>query len=202
MNDLAIAVTVAAALSLLIGTIEILFQSKANLRASLSGSFALYLLILVVGNTGTTLLASSLLSGGDLPPTLPGPGWFWFAFVGVFGFEAILKNVNVTLFGNGVLSINDWISKARNNATATAIAAYATASVEQEKRLAGELKTLPGGELNTHALHLLGAEALAALLQAAAEAQADERLYLALAIAEARPEEAKAILKARTRPAG
>ncbi len=47
-----------------------------------------------------------------LPESLK-PYYFLFApFFGVFGFETVLKNTNITMFDKGVLTIQTWIEKA------------------------------------------------------------------------------------------
>ena len=71
---------------------------------------------------------------------LPGPRWLWYAFVGVFGFEVILKNMNLTLFGKGVLTINDWIQKARDVTVAGAIKSQTTKNVAHLNNLANTLR--------------------------------------------------------------
>jgi len=43
------------------------------------------------------------------------------AFIGVFAFETILKNINVTVLDKGVLTIQVWIDKALTAAAAAAI---------------------------------------------------------------------------------
>lgn len=119
--------------------------------------------------------------------------WFWYAFLGVFAFEALLQNINLTLFSRGVLSINDWISKARENAVADAIEAQTNADVQRTQSLAGKLRTVATPELNAHVLHNLGALRLHELEATARSAGADDRLVKALALAQEAPDVAAAI---------
>lgn len=86
--------------------------------------------------------------------------WFWFAFVGVFGFEVLLQNINLTFADKGVLTISDWINEARDPAVAAAVRAQATWESNRGQALAARLKTLPEAELNAHLLSVVSAAAL------------------------------------------
>lgn len=196
MTDLGIAIVLAGALSVLIAAIEIPSKSKTDLKSCKTGSFGIYLVILIVGNISTTLLASTVINAAlEEANSFPGPVWFWYAFVGVFGFEAILQNVNVTLFDNGVLSINDWISKARNNAIAKALTVHADAGERYALYLAEKIKMLPENELNAMVLQHLGADKVQELNDKATQAAAPS-LVKALALAYERPDQADAIAQA------
>ncbi len=245
MNDLGLAALVAAVLSGAIGLIEVRFRSSADFKAILGFAFLIYLLVLVVGNTGTTLLAAATLadvttgggatsgsvetekggstgpdpsaavrdaatpkptagsSAADKSPTkikgarLPGPAWFWYAFVGVFGFEALLKNINVTLFGKGVLSIEDWISKARDVAVAAAIASNTRRGFQRSQNLAAQLRNLSEVALGAQVVQLLGKDVLLELDKIAQDTATDPHFVKALALAHQKPDEAEAILRSR-----
>ena len=198
MDNLVIAVFVAAAFSVLIGIIEMRFQSKADLASCLNSAVLLYLLILLVGNTTTTLAASSTLPAAGIRFTA-GPKGFWWALVGVFGFEAVLQNLNVTFFNKGMLSINEWITKAREHAVATTIETYADSGRKREQALANQLQSVPESELNAHILEVFDAEILQRLEEAAKAGGANPRIYKALALATQKPERARAIIAARRR---
>src|SRR5437016_6301866 len=130
MDQLGIALILAAALSFLICTIEVRSQSKvAAFGNCFTGSFTVYVLIVIIGNTATTLVvattlgysptaSSGLVGSTAAPPSEQAPKqdgakkqpggeshgqtprapvipvtllerlpWFWYAFLGVFGFE-------------------------------------------------------------------------------------------------------------------
>lgn len=205
MSDLAIAIAFAVALSLLIGVIELSYRSNAGLGACRSSAAVLYILILVIGNTATTLLAAATTGGGFVSTTAAAGApsqsaplvlpfrWFWYAFLGVFGFEALLQNMNLTFFGKGVLSISDWIGKARDNAVASAVVAQTRETYSRAHQLADKLKALPVKELNAHVLNALGAARLKELEEDAAANKADATLIKALALAYEAPDKAAAI---------
>jgi hypothetical protein len=197
MDNMAVAVLLATALSALIGIIETRFQSKADLASCLNSAVLLYLLILMVGNATTTLAASSTLTAAGI--RFAGPEGFWWAVVGVFGFEAILQNLNVTFFNKGMLSINEWITKAREHAVATTIETYADSGRKREQALANQLQSVPESELNAHILEVFDAEILQRLEDAAKAGGANPRIYKALALARQKPERARAIIAAKRR---
>jgi hypothetical protein len=102
------------ALTLLIALIRLLKEDDAKLPYLFNVRVLLYVLILLVGNIATTLMAVKLTE--KYLTDQSGPAWFWVSFLGVFGFEAIVKNINITMFKTGVLTINDWIDKAMGSA--------------------------------------------------------------------------------------
>lgn len=218
MGDIQVAIILAAILSVLIGFIELQSQSKANLKKCWTSSAAIYIVILLIGNAATTLTAAATTKSFFISDTVSNPAsapslanaketagdannvvsekpayaWFWFAFLGVFGFEALLQKINITFDGKGFLTINDWIAKARNNAVAAAIKAQADAEHERAQLLAKRLRAIPEDELNTHVLTLLGKDATE-LDNAAKAAGANSILYKALALAYGSPDRASAI---------
>lgn len=214
MGDTAIAVGLAVIFSLLIGIIELRYRTKASFTSCLTSSAVVYIAILLVGNTATTLTAAATVTKvfTTPPPATPATNppfnqtgekvtkhpehpdfsWFWFAFLGVFGFEILLQNINLTFAGKGVLSINDWITKARDSAEAAAIKAEADASHDRAQILAQKLMAIPESQLNTYILALLHKNAVE-LDEAAANAGADPVLYKALALAYGAPDQAAAI---------
>jgi hypothetical protein len=114
-------------------------------------------------------------------PTNIAPYYFVLsAFFGVFGFETILKNTNITMFDRGVLTIQNWIEKALNAAAAAAIDQQENLKREAETRLVDKLMELPEVELNTRILHKLGPETVSKLEAAAKASSADAKLYKVL----------------------
>src|SRR5215475_14943273 len=91
-DNLLWAVGIALGLSLLIACIEIPATSKTSLRSCLRIQSLFYVAVLCFGNVVTTILAS--LAVAKLPESLWSYSWLLCPFIGVFGFEAILQNVN------------------------------------------------------------------------------------------------------------
>jgi hypothetical protein len=194
MPDLVVALVLSSLFSALLWAIELQHRSKAQFRRCINGAAGLYFLILLTGSTATTLFAAATTASlfaenaaaeaqqpiKKLVLNLP---WFWYAFLGVFGFSVLLKNMNVTFFRQGVLSINDWISKALERAVASAVKAQATANFHTAERMAGKLRALPEADLNAHVLNALGMARLKQLEKEARTTGADVALTKALALA-------------------
>jgi hypothetical protein len=167
------------AFSLLICFIELRAKSGVGLSLPPRGSFFLYLAIVILGN----LISTGMASATPVPVTGM-PAWLWSAFIGVFGFEVIIQNLNLTFKNNGVLTVSDWINKARDSAVADAIEAGADADERKINLLAQKLRLIDLAELNTYVDSFLADEnAVAQLTQRASDQKLDERLYKALALA-------------------
>jgi hypothetical protein len=167
--------SIAVALSLLIAFIEIPSKSKSQFRACLVGSSFFYWLVLSFGNVITTLLAS--LAVAKLPASLALYYPLLTPFFGVFGFETVLKNTNITMFDKGVLTIKDWIDKAANVAVAAAIAKQEDLNEKERNVLITQLMKLSAKEINTRILTKLGSQAVGELDAAAKASAADPKLY-------------------------
>lgn len=179
MSDVGLAVLLSMALSCLIVAIELTKAAKSSLRQIIRGPSLVYFTIVSVGNVFTTLLAVATIE--SFPVSIP--KGFGYAFVGVFGFEALLKNINVTFSGIGVLSINDWISKAKDSAVADVVETDVLQKEIAAQRLAQRLKALPIQDLNAHINAQLGNGQVQALEQEAQQANADPQFVKALALA-------------------
>lgn len=192
MSDLTVAAILVFPLTCLLAVIQISHSSE---RTSLGGIFCgatlRYILIAFLGNLFTTSLAAATTSH-QVPATIPGS--FWYAFLGVFGFEAILKHVNLTFAGKGVLSINDWINKAKNVAIADVVEADVSLKEKQANELALRLQKLPIADLNAHVNQVLGSGRVQELDNQAARCGADPKLVKALALAKGNYKSALAIL--------
>lgn len=188
MNDFGYEIAIASVLSILVAIIEIPWTSKTRLWSSLGTYFWVYLVILIVGNSMTTWVA-----GAMIPKEWPIPACISGAFLGVFGFQVILKNMNLRVFDKGVLSIEDWISKARDLAVANAVHEHAVSKRQQEIKIAEKLKVDPS--LNTYVTQFLGPGTVVEL-DALAEANgADKNLIKAFALAIQKPEDSAALCK-------
>src|SRR5262249_41825222 len=78
-------------------------------------------------------------------------------FAGVFAFESVLKHANITVYGRGALTIEEWITKARDNAEARANAKEVQSITRERLDAAYKLKALPQSELTLqrHLIHFL-----------------------------------------------
>lgn len=173
--DFAWAISIAIGLSLLIAFIEIPSQSKSQIRACFVAPSFIYWVVLSFGNGITTLLAS--LAVVKLPASLAPYYSLFMAFFGVFGFETVLKNTNITMFDKGVLTIQNWIEKAANAAVAAAIAKQEDLTAQERDILVDQLMKLPGAEINARVLDKMGAGAVKKLDAAAKASSADPKLY-------------------------
>jgi hypothetical protein len=82
---------------------------------------------------------------------------YLYGFLGVFAFSAIVSRINVTLFDKGVLTIDEWIGKARDNATAASIAGQVRRDYASVERNARELqRLLQADELETYVRRYCG----------------------------------------------
>jgi hypothetical protein len=147
----------------------------------------------------TTVLAYPLLKArlGALVPPSSDLFAFLDASVGVFAFHFVLSHTNVTVFQKGVLTIEDWITKALDNAIGPANQKEARLTEERTQRLIGDLRLAltDEGRLNAHIDNAMGAGTAAKLSQEASASGADVKTYKFLAFATAKPDKAGAIVK-------
>jgi hypothetical protein len=110
------------------------------------------------------------------------------AFIGVFAFQSILKNMNITILDKGVLTIQDWLDKAKSGAAAAAILHDIERIDLARGSLAQQLATVPESKLNAllaSKLPVAAGGSIVAQLDAAAVANsADPQLYKAYALVE------------------
>ena len=175
------ALALAVAASFVIALIEVPTKAKTPLRQCFGWPSALYVALLSFGNVVTTLLASQAV---DKLPLSLAPYYFLFAaFFGVFAFETVLKNTNITMFDKGVLTIQDWIEKALNFAAAASIDRLENLKDLEEKERFDELMKLPEKDLNTRILNQMGAGVVPKLDAEAMSDGADSKQYKALRLA-------------------
>lgn len=194
--DLWLGIALAGALTIVIAIIEVIARSKVNHPSSCLGSaFAIYLAVMLTGNLASTLAAAATIQaltagppgGGVSPAVFSVLPWFWYAFFGVFAFEALLQRINITFADQGFLTINDWIHKARDAAVAAAIESQVDSQLQREQALSSRLHaailSIPSSALNTHVANMLGSARLAELTASAAATNGDLRLTLCYALA-------------------
>lgn len=193
MSDAQIhAVLFALVFSVLLVAIELGRATGSALVSGIRASVVVYLVIIALGNTITTLLASATLTE-QLPTALR--NGFGYAAIGVFGFEFILKNLNLTFSDKGVLTISDWITKAKDSAVADVVKAGVELKEAQAITVSEKLKNLPEEELNTHLLIELGTAEFTALDAQLKLMPIDARLYKAQAFAKLKYDKALALSK-------
>ncbi len=168
-------VVFAIVLTLVVGLIEISYKSKASFKACLwNWSFPLYLAIFMLGNGVATLLSFLFVK---LPGQLAAYLAFLSAFFGVFAFQVIMSNTNITFLGKGVLTIDDWVSKARDQAVAAAIQTEAQNADRARNAVASELEGIDEGRLDAYMDSILGPSEFEAIKAAAAKHGTNGKLY-------------------------
>ena len=208
MSDPNSAILLSAVLSLLLTFIQITVDAKTNnIRGILTLSFIFYSLIMIFGNTITTLASASIIdnffsesSGNEEKEiTLSGPAWIWYSTLGVFGFEAIIQKINITFFDQGVLSINDWLTKAKKSATAATLVKIVDLEIQDAQKLALQLtQKKDSASIHTFASIKLGTNEYQNLVSTVGNTSSiDFDKYLAHLLAEQFPKEVKAEIKAK-----
>jgi hypothetical protein len=114
------------------------------------------------------------------------------AALGVFGFQGIMQKVNISIWDKGVLTLDDWISKARDNAVAAAVASHAKAEHLEFVTLATALKAMLVADLNTLVVEIVGEGKVAELDERAKKEQADPQALKAYAVVRTAPARAAA----------
>jgi hypothetical protein len=179
-------------LTVLISAIEVPVRSKTRLVSSFTAAFWLYAAILNVGNIASALLATMVVGVPWPQFALP----FFYAFFGVFAFQGVMSNTNLTFFDKGVLTIQDWIGKARDYAVETAVVNQVKKDDRRTQALAGRLSAdITEAQLNTNIIKSLGKDILKQMDTDAAASSADGRFYKALVFASQKPSEAEAIVR-------
>ena len=174
-------VVFAIVLTLLVGLIEISYKSKASFKACLwNWSFPVYLAIFILGNCVATLLSALFVK---LPSQLAAYLAFLSAIFGVFAFQVIMSNTNITFLGKGVLTIDDWISKARDQAVAAAIQTETQNADRARNAVASELEKLEEGRLDAYMDNKLGRTEFEAIAAAALKHGTNAILYKTQAFA-------------------
>jgi hypothetical protein len=144
MSDLDLSLLISFFLTILLAFIQIATDSKIyRLRCFFSPLLLFYIVVMTIGNEVSTLVASGLFDGGLTdsknkltdPHLFKGPHWLWYSFFGVFGFEILLKRINISFYGKGVLTISDWIAKAKNAAVAASLKNAADLDVSETQQM-------------------------------------------------------------------
>lgn len=192
----AYALLVALGLTALVVLVELLRLSKAErVPACFTIQSAIYFAIQFVGNAVATLLAIKALSAEQANGVPDSWIVFFSAFLGVFAFEGILSNTNITFFNKNALAFQEWIAKAKDPAIEKTIRKNADLSNSELYTAAAKLKAVRDDELNTYIDNKFGAGTAAKLRDEAQKGGSDPQLYLALDFASRARGEAIAIIK-------
>jgi hypothetical protein len=194
---LSIAIFSGVLLTLVLAFVEILYQSKVRqLKACCAGGiFYFYTLLLLVGNALAAALASITLNK-QLPESWASMFPFIDVAIGIFAFEAILKNTNISFFDKGVFTIQDWIGKARDPAIAAAVKKQSEFDRNLIVESAKTLTALPEDELNAYIATYVKDTSVADIETAAVASGADRKLYKALELALKAPDDTASIIRA------
>ena len=164
-GDFISALLLSALFTIVLVGVTIMHETKARLSAFFCPQCFLFALVFLVGNSFGTFVAlfqaPEILAGiagdGNSETALAGMVGdfgvpFVAAFIGVFAFQGVLGNTNITVFGKGVLTIEDWITKAKNAAIAKVVIKEDELLTNEEVVLYGELSNLGEQRLNTFLL--------------------------------------------------
>ncbi|MGD0830295.1 MAG: hypothetical protein ABR907_05080 [Terracidiphilus sp.] len=178
------ALALAVGFSFVLASIEISNESKRPMRSCLVFPSFLYCSIRAFGNVVATLLALILVARID--PALANFYWLFAAFLGIFSFETILKNMNVTVAGAGILTLQAWMDKALNAASAASIERDLQRTQIDIQKLASRLSEIDGGDLNAFVVVNLANQVpniVDTLEKTAAANKANPRLHKGYAVA-------------------
>ena len=187
---------VALCLTYLLVLVEVLLRARATFKATLNLPCLFYLVILAFGNILVSLLALAPLAGQVALSVKPWAHPLLAAFAGCFGFHAVLSNTNLTFFQKKVLTLDDWIAKARSLAAGAANEKQSAMDAEEDIAIARRLATLDASKLNAYVAEYLPGTDIPELESRARANGADPPLYKALALATLDRKKAKAVLRA------
>jgi len=116
-------------------------------------------------------------------------------FAGIFAFETVMRNTNISFFDKGVLTIQDWIGKARDPAVAGALKKQTEIDRDLKVAAADALKDLPETDLNAYIATYLKGVSVTDLENAADASGSNRKLYKALELAQKAPDDTASILR-------
>jgi hypothetical protein len=189
-----------------LATIQVPSESKASVRFAFGWEFGIYLAVLFLGNSITAIALGLAIFNHDSKLPIFGnwdssaPDWtnpldgLLIAVAGIFGFHAILNHVKLSLF-KLELSIETWIAKALDLAAAAALRRQQNHTQLRVQRIAAGLTQLKAEQLQAFVLHQLGEAGLKQVESLAHAAMAEEKVYKALTVATAKPDESEAFLQ-------
>lgn len=193
-----LAILLTTLLTFILTIVELMYSSKGRVRACINAKYPFYLIIQLIGNIVTTLLASYLLSD-KLPTNIT--QWFpiFFSFSGVFAFELVLSNTNINLFDNKILSFQDWILKAKDPVVARAIKKETEYLEKDETKMILELcEKVPSDYLRNILYNSLDTESKKQFEEdISAKNPSEKKIYVCQMFAISSPIKAKTLLAAK-----
>ncbi len=185
--------TGAVLLTFLLSFIVVLRAAQGvGLRSVWSTQFLIYFVLASLGNVVSVSASVPLVAATGVVP--PGPGFLWPLIIGIFGFEAILKNINVTFLEANALTISDWLKSAQELAVEQALTKDTDSREREVQKVADVLVELPIETLATQAAKTLGPDQVQQLRDEAGRFGFDESLHLALAMAVTDLDSARAVV--------
>ena len=161
-SEIFIAIIFTFFLSIVIFVIDLTSSSeRSRIKPLISFLPLIYFTILFLGNVITTLTTASFIASDvtvEAFSLFQSNRWFWYSVIGVFCFEAIIQNINITYSEKGVLTISDWISKAKDRAVAKVIEKNIEIDNDEIQLLSGKIQKMEESEINTHILDYLGSD--------------------------------------------
>lgn len=171
--------------SIIAGFVELQFRSKAELASCLGKSPLLYIVMICFFNT-----LASATAAGLLKDKVPGGVFLapmFYALFGVFAFETVLSNTNITIFDKGVLAFQEWASKAREPAVASIQRRQSQKDQDRILNLAKRLAQRSESDIHTLVLTTLekapGEELIKESLAYQTQYGIEPKFYLALVLA-------------------
>lgn len=204
MSDISLAILISFIFSIFIWIVDLYGSvEKSKLKSLLCVASLLYLGFLCIGNFAATLGAASLLNQLiDLQENqfFKNYLWFWYSFLGVFGFEGVIQHINLTFRDNAILKIRDWINKARDFAIEKIVEKNLDAEKDAIETLSLNLRKLDQTELDTRVINILGEDRLAELEEIVRQnPNVDPKLIKAHALANDAFIESSSIIRSKKR---
>lgn len=139
-------------LTILACILEITYRAKCGIKALLNFHSFLFLGIQIVGNVLASIAAYYLIhTKTPLPEDF---GWFEPFIAGVFGvfmFEFVFSNTNISMFDTGILKFQDWVELGRVPAITKSSEREAEYEMDAKVRLTNDLfRVCPLHELDIH----------------------------------------------------
>ncbi|EMJ94121.1 hypothetical protein LEP1GSC193_2748 [Leptospira alstonii serovar Pingchang str. 80-412] len=173
--------------------LELIHSSKSSFSSLLNFSSILYLVVSSIVNMLASILCFPILKdkmSNDLKSS------FAYAFLATFASEAFVRNLNMSFFDIGILSIRDWLNKVKELAIgATLFKAEADSTHSRHKKVDELLKKVSDEQLDFHINRLFTENVLASDILTDAGNSNDPISYKAWAIVSNFPLEADALIK-------
>lgn len=181
-------------ISIVLSYIEIAYESGERGKAVFCGDSFLYVLVVSFGNVVSTLLAPTVLGPSDALSEVAGLPWFWYSFVGVFGFSLVARNLDVDFLGKGILSIKEWVSKSKDNAVASVVERAVNIENDEAQGIANALREMDESDLEAQIIQVMGKEDLKEIISQSSVSNVNSHFHKALVLAHEETTRARAIV--------